>query len=339
MRTPSISLSKKQSLSFSEEILNVPPSKSPCTENLRCQGLKPKPSREVLGSSWAYQKTLRKKVAADSANFTPNKSALQRFQEKIRADDSHAEFDPSNLLRVRCSACAEWLQMRVPYDCRHWKLHRTTKKCQRQQSSKLVTKSLRTFYAPSTFPESAIIPRHVERESSSTQRPCPGLQASIDEAICRYLQRSSVLGGGAPSRASIAQKLFPDLPGCSWATLDDTQQNMVLIREQALFRWVNRHGLGAVFSADCKKISPAANTNGVLTPCKSCVELRKLHIFQTVLNRKIPDEKNMKYVPKGYRCPELGSIYLKYHGVRQLVEEVCSAHLGCNDVLTFHAFH
>ncbi|KIM68191.1 hypothetical protein SCLCIDRAFT_1009705 [Scleroderma citrinum Foug A] len=47
----------------------------------------------------------------------------------------------------------------------------------------------------------------------------------------------------------------------------------------------------------------------------------KIHTFQNVLNRKEPDEKNMKYVPKGYRCQELGSIYLKYHGVRQLIEE------------------
>jgi len=30
----------------------------------------------------------------------------------------------------------------------------------------------------------------------------------------------------------------------------------------------------------------------------------------------------MKYVPKVYRCPELGQIHLKYKGVRKLVEKV-----------------
>lgn len=30
----------------------------------------------------------------------------------------------------------------------------------------------------------------------------------------------------------------------------------------------------------------------------------------------------MKYLPKSYRNPELGTIYLKYKGVRELVEKV-----------------
>jgi len=325
--SPPISLPKKRSLSFSEDILHdIPPSKS----NLHRQDLKQKPPwqqphTKVPGNSWAYQKSLRQKVATDAANFIPKKCHLQRFQEKICSDDPHAEFDPNNLLHVCCSACAEWIQMRVPYDCKHWKRHRTTQKCQQRQSSKLVTKSLQTFYTPSTCPPATSTLHHVTEQQSSdssTLLPCPGLQASTDEAICRYLQRLSVLGGGAPSWAIIAHKLFPDLPDHSWGALDDTQQDMVLNYEQASFRWVNRHGLGTVFSTDCKTMSPTTDA-GVPTPCTSCVELRKLHTLQTVLNRKIPDEKNMKYVPKGYRCQELGSIYLKYHGIHKLIEEVC----------------
>lgn len=332
-----ISLPKKRNLSFSEDILpDIPPSKSHCIENLCCQNSKPKPSHNVSGNSWVYQKALRQKVATDAANFTPNKCQLRRFQEKICADDPHAEFDPDNLLRVRCSTCAEWIQMRVPYDCKHWKQHRITKKCQRQQSSKLVTKSLRTFFMPLTSPESAGTALcHVEQQSSRNL-PCPGLQASTNEAIRHYLQHSSMLGGGAPSRVGIAQKLFPDLSDHSWGALDNAQQDMVLNHEQASFRWLNQHGLGAVFSAGCKNMSPASNA-GVPAPCTSCIELRKLHIFQNILNRKIPDEKNMKYVPKSYRCQKLGSIYLKYHGVHQLIKEVCSAHFPCKK-LTYHAF-
>lgn len=40
----------------------------------------------------------------------------------------------------------------------------------------------------------------------------------------------------------------------------------------------------------------------------------------------MPDEANMKFVPKAYRCPELGTIYLKYKGVRELVEQVNLLH-------------
>ena len=57
-------------------------------------------------------------------------------------------------------------------------------------------------------------------------------------------------------------------------------------------------------------------------PCTNCVALRTLHTFQVALNRPMPAEENMKFVPVGNRCPELGAIFLKYKGVRQLVEEV-----------------
>ena len=40
----------------------------------------------------------------------------------------------------------------------------------------------------------------------------------------------------------------------------------------------------------------------------------------------MPNEENMKYVPKAYRNPELGTIYLKYKGVRELVEKVCNSY-------------
>jgi len=39
----------------------------------------------------------------------------------------------------------------------------------------------------------------------------------------------------------------------------------------------------------------------------------------------MPQEKSMKFVPKAPRCTQLGEIYLKYHGVRELLEKVrCS---------------
>jgi hypothetical protein len=36
----------------------------------------------------------------------------------------------------------------------------------------------------------------------------------------------------------------------------------------------------------------------------------------------MPAKEDMCFVPEGYRCVELGNIYLKYKGVRELVEKV-----------------
>ncbi|KIJ10565.1 hypothetical protein PAXINDRAFT_85879 [Paxillus involutus ATCC 200175] len=149
-----------------------------------------------------------------------------------------------------------------------------------------------------------------------------GLRSDSDPGIARYLRRSSALGGGAPSRMRIAQELFPGLAqdALSWKALDRMQRDMVLTREQAHYRWLNRHNVGAVFAADCEGMCPPID--GERATCQRCRQLYKLHLFQNVLNRKEPQEANMKFVLKGHRCQELGSIYLKYEGVRQLIEEV-----------------
>ncbi|KAF9230139.1 hypothetical protein BU15DRAFT_83998 [Melanogaster broomeanus] len=269
-------------------------------------------------NSWAYQKELKRHARTEG--FIPNKRCLDQFQAKVQLDDPHAEFRHDDILAVRCSSCAEWLCMRVPYDCQRWKLHRATQKCQGRQSSKLISKSLRMFF---TRPLSAPSNSPPVNNSSLHQPPlpCKGLRANSDQAIARYLRRSSTLGGGAPSRQRIAHELFPDLAqdAHSWKALDSAQRDMVLSKEQASFRWLNRHNIGAVFSAECEEMCPPID--GERATCRHCQQLRKLHIFQNVLNRKEPPERNMKFVPKAYRCQELGSIYLKYEGVRQLIEQ------------------
>ncbi|KII82891.1 hypothetical protein PLICRDRAFT_120117, partial [Plicaturopsis crispa FD-325 SS-3] len=136
------------------------------------------------------------------------------------------------------------------------------------------------------------------------------------------LSRSSTMGGGAPSRKKIALSLFPCISpdDYSWPSLSKVQQRMVLRREELSFRWQNRRNLGAVFSSGCEeKVFVRDGTEA--QPCSSCRDLRKLHTFQVVLNRQIPDEANFKFVPKSFRCPELGRIYLKHEGVRKLIEE------------------
>ncbi|KII84102.1 hypothetical protein PLICRDRAFT_63770, partial [Plicaturopsis crispa FD-325 SS-3] len=136
------------------------------------------------------------------------------------------------------------------------------------------------------------------------------------------LSRSSTMGGGAPCRKKLALALFPRISpdNYSWSSLSRAQQKMVLRREELTFKWQNKRNLGAIFSSDCEE-KVFVRDGAEAQPCSSCQGLRKLHTFQVVLNRRMPDEANYKFVPKSFRCPELGRIYLKYEGVWKLIEE------------------
>ncbi|KAJ6528186.1 hypothetical protein B0H19DRAFT_969390 [Mycena capillaripes] len=137
------------------------------------------------------------------------------------------------------------------------------------------------------------------------------------------MARVNASGGGAPSRARIANQLFSKNPDdkIQWCDLSPEEQRMVLRWEVTLQKWKVGRSVGAVFSSECHRDVSTLNGQDA-EPCLSCCRLFSLHTFQVALNRKIPDEPNWKYVPKAHQDPDLGTIYLKYKGVRQLVEQV-----------------
>jgi len=259
-------------------------------------------------SSWAHHKAL--KFDAQAPEFKHNDARLANFQAKITRDDPHAEFDQNDLRRVRCSACAAWIIMRALYEVRRWKEHRNSSKCQSQQQLGLVNKSIRNFFSS---PAATAL-------SDICKRPCPGLERERNPRISRYLRRSMAGGGGAPSRTNIAEVLFG--VGAVYALLPEADKKMVLWREDGLFQWRNSRAVGAVFSTKCHKEVAGRQEDGQL-PCPECRDLLRLHTFQMALNRPVPADANMKYTPINRRDPEIGNIYLKVKGVRDLVETVC----------------
>jgi hypothetical protein len=64
--------------------------------------------------------------------------------------------------------------------------------------------------------------------------------------------------------------------------------------------------------------------DGQLLSCAECRDLLNLHTFQVALNKRLPANANLKYTPNDRRDPEVGNIYLKVKGVRDLVETVCA---------------
>ena len=264
-------------------------------------------------SSWAHHKAL--KVDAQSAGFIPNDTRLAHFRKKITKDDAHAEFDAKDLRRVRCSACTIWIVMRNLYDVHRWKDHRSSSRCQVQQQRHLVTKSICSFFSSQTV---AALSR-----LSTPSAPCPGLSRENYAKISKYLRRTTTAGGGAPSRTNITKVLFG--MDAVYAFLPDTDKQMVLRREELLFKWRNNRAVGAVFSTRCHEEVVLQSVDGRPHPCTECQDLFTLRTFKVNLNRPMPSDNNMKYTPINRRDPDIGEIYLRVKGVRDLVETVCHA--------------
>jgi hypothetical protein len=199
--------------------------------------------------------------------------------------------------------------MRVLHDLVRWREHRKTGKCQKNAGSStqsLFSLGFKKISAPPPPPPPRIVPL-----------PCPGLTRESNKNIATYMSRTSVSGGGAPSRSRLTMDLFSS----HWADLTPDEQRMVLRREITLQKWKIGRAVGAVFSATCLRDVQTYDGDEP-QPCTECLALYKLHTFQVALNHPMPDEKSMKYVPVLYRDKELGTLYLRYHGVRELIELV-----------------
>ncbi|KIM80990.1 hypothetical protein PILCRDRAFT_72442, partial [Piloderma croceum F 1598] len=132
------------------------------------------------------------------------------------------------------------------------------------------------------------------------------------------LKRSLAAGSGAPSRTNIAEVLFG--VDAVYALLPDAQKKMVVRQEELLFQWKNSRAVGAVFSSKCQKETLGHQDDNQLLPCTECRDLLKLHTFQVALNRPIPDDANMKFMPISHQDLDVGDIYFKVKGIRDLVE-------------------
>ncbi|KAF6742097.1 hypothetical protein DFP72DRAFT_1109656 [Ephemerocybe angulata] len=264
--------------------------------------------------SWAKQKALKVRLKSDP-DFKGNRKRLQAWKARIRKADPHAEFSDADPCTVRCSSCCSWVQMRVLYDIRRFTEHRASARCMSRQANGLATPSLFAlgFTIKKTEEET------VQDLPIMVPLPCPGLTSDADVRVATYLSRVTVSTGGAPARMTIARSLFELDDDTTWTGLSQLQQKMVLRREEVLAAWRVSHGLDAVYSTSCLETIHAP-VDKVPPPCEQCLSLFDLHTFQVAIRRPAPLESNMKFVPKRYRCQKLGKIYLKYHGVRQLME-------------------
>lgn len=238
------------------------------------------------------------------------------FWQKVLADDRHAEFDEKNLLIVFCLSCGEWITMRLLYNFQRWKEHRASSKCWCNAARGFASRSLFSLGFSRTTSSLA------SRDHGTQPLPCPGLSRLSDRRIDRYMSRTSATGGGSPTRMEIARGLWQLEKDVHWGDLSAKRQRLVLRQEEIQQVWRISQANQAVYASNCMPIVHTS-TSTEDRACEACRSLYAVHTFHVAIQRPMPEEKNFKFTPKAYRSPELGDIYLKYKGVRDLVEKVC----------------
>ncbi|KAI0682051.1 hypothetical protein BC835DRAFT_1424926 [Cytidiella melzeri] len=266
--------------------------------------------KRVLSSSQAHTltKKLKKSKPVNTRHVVEDPRASQTTIHKI---DVHAQFDSVNTLYVCCSSCMDWKRMRKQHDIKNFQLHRATNKCKRNQKTGS-TVTLHSYFSRKDLHSSAsTIPL------TSFQVPCPGLCKELNSDIAKYLCCTGVPGGGAPSLSKIAATFYGE-KNARWSTLSLTQKKAVQQQEYSLYRWRNLRHIGTVFSSECLLNTTVSTLSDEPPPCSACQELLRLRGFQVQLQRPMPAEKNLKFVPKMYRDEDVGALYLQYHGLRAL---------------------
>ncbi|EJD37182.1 hypothetical protein AURDEDRAFT_129656 [Auricularia subglabra TFB-10046 SS5] len=230
---------------------------------------------------------------------------LASFRDSIRRVDPDAKFHATIVCAVQCGQCGKLVRAHKVYETGRFKEHREGCK----------PKGTHILHAFRAIPAEKLL----SVPTASTSRvpaPCPGLTTAVEPRIARYLKHTVVPGGGAPSRSKLASQMF----GRPLIKLTDRQNRSLRARESHEYRWLNRHGLQAVFSAHCLH-SVMAKDDAQPGPCESCVALLSIKEFKNALARPIPPDKNLKFVPEAYREHEIGHLYLRYHGLADLVDE------------------
>ncbi|KAJ7148708.1 hypothetical protein C8R43DRAFT_1236758 [Mycena crocata] len=297
--------------------------------SVAAQKRKPKPSKtasttantraEGTSKSATAARNLLRKI--DAGEFTPSAVKTRNFRHTIRESfDSDAVFEP-NSIQVQCSNCKAWVKMKCPYDTYRFKEH-NAKPCSPPPPPPPPSKT-RTL---DKFQLAPIVEKPKAKKAlpaPKVQRPCPGLTAADDERVGQYLDRSGCNGGGARAIAHYSEELFKK----PFTELSEAEKQLAYAAQQHGHAWRNdlTPGIKASFatgSTACLKtveIDPASGSS--VPPCTSCQMLLTLKSYIATINKPAADPKNLRYVPKRNQNPHAGQLYMKFHGLQELVSE------------------
>lgn len=266
------------------------------------------------GTSKSALAEARSRAEADKGIVDDEK--FRKFKTKILCLDGYAEFLIDNNPRlVRHSKCGEISKQKASYNTTNFTNHVQT--CsgppkKRLHAGNTNRKCFNNLVAKNALrsPTSRVTQLH---PSHNAPLPCPGLTFNYDKKIETYLTRSQAAGGGSKPRHVISQEEF----GKGLGDLDQDELERVCQLEAFGFRWLNFREQRFIRAALCLKESPSRQQPA--TPCSACVSISKDPVFKNALNRKLPDDKNLRFTPHGHRATLTAIQYAKTIGIYDLV--------------------
>jgi hypothetical protein len=243
---------------------------------------------------------------------------LAEWKKEVLKNDPHAEFDPSNIRRVRHSRCGNFFQVKEPLDLTRWRTH--CKECTSKDKVGKASNTRSLFSMGWVKRSKTRIPTAVAGNGPKTladpqQKPCPGLSELDDKRIPMYLRRTAAIGGGGRSIHTIASEMFHKI----FSKLSKVEKEEVVQEQRHGHQWWNDHQQLKVFSTKCEKTVPNRSPNRPL-PCPYCEKVRKSRVFRKILKKPMPLPRNRVFVNKSFRNPVLGEIYGRVLGVEEIVE-------------------
>jgi hypothetical protein len=277
---------------------------------------------EGSSKSAVASRGLRQKVKEGSFRIVDDK--YQRWKKKVLEGDDEAEFDKSNIRKVRHSICGTVVTVKEPYDSVRWKDH--LEKCKAKMKGKKALKS------PSLFAMGWAVKASKKVEKVDTTDigeklqvehvPCPGITEADNPKVKQYLRRTGALGGGGRSLPVIAKELFSKL----FSKLKHkSNRNKVVDAQMHEWKWRNDHGNLRIYSTSCqKKVADRSAAAKRPKPCLDCDNVLRSRAFKNAIRRPIPPDKKFIFVNHRFRNKLLGNIYARTIGVKEIIEaEVC----------------
>ncbi|KAJ7165277.1 hypothetical protein C8R46DRAFT_1277431 [Mycena filopes] len=275
------------------------------------------PVDTFIGASISATNARNLRAQVKAGTFVPSAAKTAKFRNACthKDVDPDAKFEPTSS-KVQCSTCKTWVAMKDPYNTSRFREHRSSP-CSAPPPPKPLKPKANTLTNFLTV--TATRPKPKDRPQKAS-RPCPGLTAAYDPQIGVYLAERAATGGGAPSPAHYADKLFQKV----YAALTDSEKEQVRIAQLHDRAWRNdtSPGIVATFSTKCLKlVEVAVDPPGTLAPCEECQLVYTLRSYKTAIKKPAASPQNLRFVPHVHQNHHAGHLYAKFHGLEGLMSE------------------
>ncbi|KAG8757304.1 hypothetical protein FRC11_004663 [Ceratobasidium sp. 423] len=291
-----------------------------------------------VGISRSARHDRRAKERVESGTHHQSNGRKASLIQRLRLKDKGVKVDPINPLFVCHSLCLKWIKLDGPGRTSKWVQHvdncvSNGGKCKNAKSRPTGTPTIDTMFKkqsdqPQTTPAStsttapgSLVPsKSCSRSPSPLTVPCRGLRIEHDERVPNITSRSPI--GGRTSIWIMARHLY----NTEYQNLTPAQKDDVRMATTATARWlVYLEPQPHIRSHKCTGNCDPAMAN--LTPtdiCNPCSDLLCMKLFRNALNRPLPPDEKLKYVPNIHHNKAQAVLYGKYVGLKDVIEQTTS---------------